>query len=117
MSNPSSYTTLAVGSKVFQALNKLCTSDNPQDLDNTTWTAIAEAQAIWEPLISQGKEHFFQASDTPFLSGPIANLIGLFKFNNYSEQILDGTFDTDLITQWPLPFQRKHILCRREPRV
>jgi len=87
-----------VGGKVFQALDELWIPDNPQDFDNTTWTAIVEAQAIWEMLISQGKEHFSQASDTPFVSGPVNDLIGPFKFNNYSNQILNGTCNIDSIT-------------------
>jgi len=68
-----------------------------QDSENTTWTVIVEAQAIGEALISQGREHFSQASDTPFASGPVADLIGPL-FNKFSEQILNGTFDIDSIT-------------------
>ena len=35
---------------------------------------------------------------TPFASGPVANLISPFKFNEYSQQILKGEFDIDSIT-------------------
>lgn len=45
-----------------------------------------------------GQSHFSQASNTPFASGPIKNLIGPFEFNEHSEVILNGTFDIDAIT-------------------
>jgi hypothetical protein len=73
-------------------------SNGPQDIDNTTWKSHVEAEAIWEVLITHGKEHFSQASDTPFASGPIAEHLGPHKWNKVSQQILEGTFDIDSIT-------------------
>jgi hypothetical protein len=49
-------------------------------------------------LLQNGREHFSQASDTPFVSGPVAELISPFKFNDISKQILQGNFDIDSIT-------------------
>jgi hypothetical protein len=42
--------------------------------------------------------HFSQAMNTPFATGPVADLIGPFKFNKYSQQILRGEFDIDSIS-------------------
>ena len=80
------------------SLDRVLTPDDPTDLDNTTWTAVLESQAIYEALLQHGKEHFSQASDTPFASGPISTKIGPFEFNESSEQILQGTFDIDSLT-------------------
>jgi hypothetical protein len=68
------------------------------NIENTTWTAIVERQAIFEALIKNGKEHFSQASHTPFVSGPVADFLGPFEFNKVSQQILWGEFDIDTIT-------------------
>jgi hypothetical protein len=62
--------------------------DDPLDLENTMWTALVECQAIFEALIKNGKKHFSQASKTPFASGPIAEHLGPYEFNEYSQQIL-----------------------------
>jgi hypothetical protein len=81
------------------SLDKLWTPDDPLDLKNTSWTALIEKQAIFEALLQNGSEHFSQASDTPFFSGPaVAELIGPFEFNDISKQILQGNFDIDSIT-------------------
>jgi len=64
-----------------------------------TWTEVVEATAIWEALLHDGREHFSQASDTPFAMGPVANLIGPYDFNEHSQAILNGTFDIDSITE------------------
>jgi hypothetical protein len=88
-----------VGGKTHHQLDELWTPDNPQDLNDTTWTSHVRAEAIWEALITHGEQHFSQASDTPFVSGPISQLLGPFEFNSISKQILDGTFDIDSITQ------------------
>jgi hypothetical protein len=75
-------------------------SNGPQDIDNTTWKSHVEAKVIWEALITHGKEHFSQASDTPFASGPIAEHLGPHEWNEVSQQILEGTFDIDSITDY-----------------
>jgi hypothetical protein len=59
---------------------------------------IVERQAIFEALIKNGREHFSQASDTPFVNGPIAEFLGPFEFNEISQQILCGEFDIDSIS-------------------
>jgi hypothetical protein len=58
------------------------------NIENTSWTAVVEWQAIFEALIKNGEAHFSQASHTPFASGPVADLLGPFEFNEYSQQIL-----------------------------
>jgi hypothetical protein len=62
-------------------------------MTNTTWTAVVEAQALYEVLTKAGQEHFKQAAHTPFVTGPIANKLGPFANNEYYEAILNGTFD------------------------
>jgi hypothetical protein len=68
------------------------------NIENTTWTAIVKRQVIFEALIKKCKEHFSQASHTPFASGPVADVLGSFEFNKVSQQILQGEFDIDTIT-------------------
>jgi hypothetical protein len=81
-----------------RSINELWTPDNPINIENTTWTAIVEHQAIFEALIKNREEHFSQASHTPFASGPVANVLGPFKFNKVSQQILRGKFHINSIT-------------------
>jgi hypothetical protein len=59
-----------IGGKTRNQLDEVWTpvSNGPQDIDNTTWKSHVEAKAIWEVLITHGKEHFSQASDTPFVT-------------------------------------------------
>jgi hypothetical protein len=83
---------------INDALDELWTPDNPLNIENTTWTAIVKCQVIFEALIKKGKEHFSQASHTPFASGPVADVLGSFEFNKVSQQILQGEFDIDTIT-------------------
>ena len=87
-----------VSGKTYAPLKKLLSPDNPTNLDNTMWTGILEAEAIWEALLEQGWMHFSQAKDTSFALGPIANKIGPFKFNEYSKQIVKGTFKIESLT-------------------
>ena len=84
--------------KTYDPLKKLLIPDDPTNLDNTMWTGILEAEAIWEALLEQGRMHFSQAEDTPFASGPIADKIGPFEFNKYSKQILQGTVNIESLT-------------------
>jgi hypothetical protein len=70
------------------AINELWMPNDPLDLENTTWTTLVECQAIFEALIKNSEEHFLQASNTPFASGPIAEHLGPYEFNEYSQQIL-----------------------------
>jgi hypothetical protein len=74
-------------------LNRILTPDDPTDLENTTWTAIIEAQALYEVLIAHAQEHFKQAANTPFINGPIAAQFGPFADNSYCDAILNGTID------------------------
>jgi hypothetical protein len=78
--------------------DELWMPDHPMDIKNTTLTAVVERQAIFEALLANGEQHFSQASHTPFASGPVADLLGPFEFNEYSQQILRGKFDIDSIS-------------------
>jgi hypothetical protein len=80
------------------SIDELWTPDDPLDFENTSWTAVVEWQAIFEALIKNSEEHFSQAMNTPFATGPVVDLIGPFEFNEYSQQILRGEFDIDSIS-------------------
>jgi hypothetical protein len=67
--------------------------DNPDNLIDTTWSLIIEAQALFEVLTKDSQEHFHQAAETPFVSGPIASKIGPFADNDYCDAVLKGTFE------------------------
>lgn len=49
------------------AVDELWTPDNPFDLENTTWSAIVEKEAIFEALIHNGEQHFSHLLRFPFL--------------------------------------------------
>jgi hypothetical protein len=78
-------------------LDRILTPDDPNDMDNTTWSTIVEAQALYEVLLTAGQEHFKQAANTPFVTGPIASKFGPFADNDYCEAILNGTIDLNAI--------------------
>jgi hypothetical protein len=80
------------------AVDELWMPDHPMDIKNTTWTAVVERQAIFEALLANGEQHISQALHTPFASGPVADLLGPFEFNEYLQQILHGKFDINSIT-------------------
>jgi hypothetical protein len=80
-------------------LDRILVPDDPTDLANTTWTAIIEAQALFEVLITAGQEHFGQAANTPFVTGPVSAQMGPFTDNEYCEAILNGTFDVSAIKE------------------
>ena len=79
------------------SLDRILTPDNPHDLPNTTWTMVVEAQALYKVLTKAGQEHFSQAANTPFVTGPIADKIGPFADNDYCEAILTGNFDVSTL--------------------
>jgi hypothetical protein len=79
--------------KEYTTLDHMLAPDDPTDMENTTWSTVIEAQALFEVLTKDCVEHFYQASDTPFVTGPIAEKIGPFADNEYCEAVLDGTFD------------------------
>jgi hypothetical protein len=76
-------------------LDRILVPDNPASPDDTTWTSIVEAQALYEVLLTDGQRHFNQAAPTPFVTGPISAKIGPFDDNDYCDDILRGTFDFD----------------------
>jgi hypothetical protein len=67
--------------------------DDPDDLTNTTWSTVIKSQALFEVLTKDCQEHFYQAAETPFLTGPVVDKIGPFADNEYCDAVLNGTFD------------------------
>jgi hypothetical protein len=74
-------------------LDRILVPDDPDNLQDTTWTSVVEATALYEVLNHAGQQHFRQASSTPFVTGPIADRFGPFADNHYCDAILNGTFD------------------------
>jgi hypothetical protein len=59
-----------------------------------TWRTVIESQALFEVLTKDFQEHFYQAADIPFVTGPVvADEIGPFADNKYCDAVLNGTFD------------------------
>jgi hypothetical protein len=85
--------------KEFTTLDRMLVPDDPDDLTNTTWSSIIEAQALFEVLTKDCQEHFQQAASTPFVTGPIANRISPFEDNEYCDAVLAGTFNFDDIAE------------------
>jgi hypothetical protein len=84
-------------SKEYTMLDRMLIPDNPSDLTNTTWSTVIEAQVLFEVLTKDCQEHFYQAAETPFITGPVMEKIGPFADNKYCDAVLDGTFDfTDI---------------------
>jgi hypothetical protein len=79
--------------KEYMSMDRILVPDDPTDLQNTTWQTVVEAQALYEVLIKASQEHFRQAANTPFVTGPIANKFGPFADNEYCDAILAGHFD------------------------
>jgi hypothetical protein len=77
----------------YVTMDQILVPDNPDNLTDTTWSSVIEAQVLFEVLTKDSQEHFHQAAETPFVSGPIASKIGPFVNNEYCDAVLSGTFD------------------------
>jgi hypothetical protein len=85
--------------KEHLSMDRILVPDDPNDLTNTTWQTVVEAQALYEVLTKASQEHFRQAAETPFVTGPIADRFGPFADNDYCDAILDGKFDFEDIAE------------------
>lgn len=74
-------------------LDRMLVPKDLNDMENTTWSTVIKAQALHEVLTKDCMEHFYQAAETPFVSGPIAVKLGPFVDNKYCDSVLAGTFD------------------------
>ena len=77
----------------YHQLTRILKPDNPQDLNTTTWTSIADAAELHDILTKEGQMHYQQAASSPLVSGPIGAKIGPFDDNSHGDDILHGTFD------------------------
>jgi hypothetical protein len=72
---------------------------HPGTLDeNGNHQTKSKTEATFIPACPMTQEDISQASDTPFVNGPIAEFLGPFEFNEISQQILHGEFDIDSIS-------------------
>jgi hypothetical protein len=79
--------------KEYVTMDRILVADDPENLNDTTWSSIIEAQALVEVLTKDSQEHYHQAAETPFVSGPIVSKIGPFADNDYCDAVLNGTFE------------------------
>ena len=49
-------------------LTRILTPDNPQDLNTTSWTSIADADQLHDILTKEGQTHYRQAASSPLVS-------------------------------------------------
>jgi hypothetical protein len=81
----------------YTKLDRLQVPDDPDD-HTSTWRTIVDATDLFSILTTDGQNHFRQAADTPFVTGPIADKLGPFDDNEHSDSILQGTFDSTNLT-------------------
>jgi hypothetical protein len=86
--------------KEYVTMDRILVPDDPENLNDTTWSSIIEAQALFEVLTKDSQELFHQAAETPFVSGPIASKIGPFADNDYCDAVLNGTFEFEDLAEW-----------------
>jgi hypothetical protein len=84
----------------YTKLDRLMVPDDPQDT-MATWSTIIEAATLFDVLTTDGQNHFRQAADTPFVTGPIATKLGPFDDNEHSDAILQSTFNATPLTDIP----------------
>jgi hypothetical protein len=80
-------------------MDRMLVPDDPDDLQNTTWSSVIEAQALFEVLTKDCQKHFQQAEAAPFVTGPIADKIGPFNNNEYCDAVLEGRFDFEELAE------------------
>jgi hypothetical protein len=80
-------------------MDRMLVPDDPDNLQNTTWSSVIEAQALFEVLPKDCQKHFQQAEETPFVTRPIADKIGPFEDNEYCDAVLEGRFDFEESTK------------------
>jgi hypothetical protein len=52
---------------------------------------FTEKEDIKEGLLDENKQRFNQSKDTVFMTSPLCNLVNPMGFNEYSQNILEGT--------------------------
>jgi hypothetical protein len=104
-----------VSGKIFTQLDQVLVPNDPTDPSNSTWKSLMECEPLWEALLLQGKEHFGQASATPFATGPLAELMGPFAQNSTTEDILNGTFDSSHLDTFVETKDLLHALRYADP--
>jgi hypothetical protein len=104
-----------VSGKIFTQLDQVLVPNDPTDPSNSTWKSLMECEALWEALLLQGKEHFGQASATPFATGPLAEIMGPFAQNSTTEDILNGTFDSSHLDTFVETKDLLHALRYTDP--
>jgi hypothetical protein len=83
------------------SIDKLWTLNVPLDIENTSWTAVVERQAIFEALIKNREEHFSEAMNTPSATGPVRTSL----VPSNSTNILNRSYVANLtLTPYPTTF-------------
>lgn len=71
-------------------LDWILVRDDPDNHTDTSWTSIIEEHASFKVLTKESQEHFQQASETSFVSGPIGYKIGPFEDNEYCDALIEA---------------------------
>jgi hypothetical protein len=57
------------------------------------WVEVNDKESMEQALADENNRRFNQAATTPFMVPPLSNYIDHLGINQYSQQILDGTFE------------------------
>ncbi len=87
-------------------------SVNPRAATTKDRPTIDEQVEIEPTLFEWNRQHFSQAKDTPFMSGPLADLCGYDGLTPFAEQVLNQTAD---LTKFPEP--QRDILSEMNERA
>jgi hypothetical protein len=53
--------------KEYTSMDRMLVPEDPDDLKNTTWSSVIEAQALFEVITKDCQKYFQQAEETPFV--------------------------------------------------
>ena len=78
----------------YAQLTHVFVPNDANNLAQTTWKPIVDAQELYQLLTTEGQLHYCQAAKTPLVKGTFADKIRPFDDNDYCTTILHGDFDT-----------------------
>jgi hypothetical protein len=87
---------------------------NPHELPSyavMNWTRESDSAKVTKALLEQNERHFKQSWNTPFATGPLAELIGFDGTSPCANQIMDGNFEVSD----PLPEVMEFIRTSKKP--
>ena len=69
--------------------------DDYDEHDETNWKEVIDSEELVRILLERNSDHLRQSTSdgTPFASGPLKELFGLYGMNEVADKILAGTLD------------------------